>query len=116
MPSTFKLAQFGETYDCYLTRNNYRNGKTAVQVLSYDSDCRSYVPHATVSVNLNDEWMHDIGPGEFVFKDYSENEGLLEQFIALGLVETTDKAKVIGHAGECPVVRLTERSKQFTDE
>ena len=61
---------------------------------------------ATLSVNIPEEPLSD---GEFAFKTYSENEGLIEQFVAAGLIEFTGRYTrwPLG----LPICRLTDLSK-----
>ena len=60
----------------------YQNGRLAVQLIENGED------YATVSVNLPFE---EIGPDEFAFKTYSENEGLYEELIRSGEIEFTGR-------------------------
>ena len=53
---------------------------------------------ATVSLNLPEV---SLPSDEFVFKTYSENEGLLEAMLAAGFVELTGKSADVG-----PICRL----------
>lgn len=74
-------------------------GSTAVQLICADDDeC-----FATLSVNVDNL---ELPPGEFVFKTYSENEGYLEDLIAVGIVERTGREVAVGMAGFQPVCRL----------
>jgi hypothetical protein len=80
--------------------SRYLHGEnTAVQVFSEDED--EYF--GTASVNVEDV---DLPPGYFVFKTYSENEGLIESLLSTGLVEKTDLEVPVGRAGLQPVCRL----------
>ena len=71
-------------------------GGLAVQLIGR---CEEY---ATVSVNAGSRLADD----EFVFKTYSENEGLLEGLLAAGVVETTERFVELGFAGPQPICRL----------
>ena len=59
-------------------------------------------PWATVSVNVDGV---SLPSDEFVFKTYSENEGLLEAMLAAGFVELTRKSAGVG-----PICRLLRHS------
>jgi hypothetical protein len=63
-------------------------------------------PYATVSVNIEGVRLAD---GEFVFKTYSENDGLLEAMLAAGIVETTGRFVAVGMAGDQPICRLLKQ-------
>lgn len=76
----------------------YPNGRLAVQLLSRGED------YATVSVNLP---MERLSPDEFVFKTYSENEGLFEELLRVGAIEWTGRTAGNAAIGPLPVCRLT---------
>ena len=75
--------------------DRYLNGRLAVQLYENGED------FATASVNLPGD---DIGPNEFAFKTYSENEGLFEELLRVGAIEFTGR-----YAGSMnlPICRLT---------
>lgn len=60
-------------------------------------------PYATVSLNLGGVALAD---DEFVFKTYSENDGLLDAMLAGGIVEKTGRVVEVGFAGAQPICRL----------
>jgi hypothetical protein len=60
-------------------------------------------PYATASMRVPGLRLAD---DEFVFKTYSENDGLLEAMIAAGIVETTGRFIGVGMAGDQPICRL----------
>lgn len=68
-----------------------------------------FEPWATLSVNVPEA---SLAEGEFVAKTYSENEGLVEQMVVLGLMEETGKFVQVGYAGNCPVMRLTPKAQE----
>jgi hypothetical protein len=72
-------------------------GGLAVQLIRRDEE------YATVSVNAGSRLADD----EFVFKTYSENEGILEGLLAAGVVEKAGQFVQCGFAGPQPVCRLT---------
>lgn len=79
--------------------DRYQNGRLAVQLVSQGED------YATVSVNLP---MEQIGRDEFVFKTYSENEGLYEELLRAGAIEWTGRTAGDRTLGPLPVCRLTQ--------
>ena len=81
---------------------SYVHGGLAVQLID-ESDGMDY---ATVSLNLGGMRLAD---DEFVFKTYSENEGLLEAMVQVGIVETTGRVVEVGMAGPQPICRLLKR-------
>lgn len=78
--------------------DRYQNGRLAVQLLERGDD------YATVSVNLP---MEQIGADEFVFKTYSENEGLFDELLRVGAIEWTGRTAGDATVGPLPVCRLT---------
>jgi hypothetical protein len=50
---------------------------------------------------------------EFVFKTYSENEGLVEEMERLGLVKRTGKVYTVGYAGPQPIVTICKTPGVF---
>lgn len=110
---TFVLHQFGLSYTCYITTDKYHSTKAlAVQLVSWDEDMGMWVPHATISINCDKEVMLSLGLEEFVFKDYSENEGLLQQMTELGIVEDTGRTVDLPYA-TCQCVRLTSKARDY---
>jgi hypothetical protein len=91
-----KFNHFGKEYHGQIIKNNYANGKLAIQ-LRLDSG----EPYATLSVNTDDILSND----EFVAKTYSENDGLVEQFIKLGIFEDTGNTVQCGYV-ECPILKI----------
>lgn len=79
----------------------YQNGRLAVQLVSQGEG------YATVSVNLP---MESVGHDEFVFKTYSENEGLYEALLQAGVIEWTGRTAGTRTLGPLPICRLTERA------
>ena len=62
-------------------------------------------PYARVSINFGARLADD----EFVFKTYSENDGLLEAMVAARVVETTGRTVAVGMAGDQPICRLLRK-------
>lgn len=74
--------------------DRYVHGGLAVELYCEDGE-----PYATVSINVPGV---PLPADEFVFKTYSENEGLLEAMLAAGVVELAGRDTDLG-----PVCRLT---------
>ena len=87
----------GQKVEGTLMFRQYHDGNLAVQL--YDDEG----PYATLSVNTEVEL-----PGnEFVAKTYTENEGLVEQFIEKGIFIDTGRAVTVGHAGVQPILEIS---------
>jgi hypothetical protein len=94
----------GGSRDVDIETGRYANERLAVQLVENGED------FATVSVNLPDE---AIGPNEFAFKNYSENEGLLEELLQANVIEVTGR---VTRSMLLPICRLTETEKEPHDE
>ena len=75
--------------------DRYLNDRLAVQLYENGE------PFATASVNLPGE---ALGPEEFAFKTYSENEGLFEELVRVGAIEFAGRHTA---AMSLPICRLT---------
>ena len=76
---------------------NYPNGQLAVYYNDFDD-----FPIAELSL-MDDS--ADLGPNEFILKDYSENADLIETFLELGVILPTDRFVLVG-GRLCPICRL----------
>lgn len=76
----------------------YPNGQLAV----YYNDVDNF-PIAELSLR---EDSADLGPSEFILKDYSENADLIEMLLESGVIETTDRFVLVS-GRLCPVCRLS---------
>lgn len=65
-------------------------------------------PYAKLSVNTDLELPAD----EFVAKTYSENRGLVEQFIAMGYFTNDGRVKTCGQAEDQPILKFTDKFKK----
>lgn len=97
MSALFSISYFGRTLSVHIETGSYPNGKLAVQLS--DDEGNSFM----LSTNI---WGVALASDEFVFKTYTENEGLLEQVVAHGDVELTGRFVPAGFAGPQPICRL----------
>jgi hypothetical protein len=94
-----EFSHFGKKYEGELEFGRYQNGNLAVQLKLDDGS-----PYATLSVNTE----LALADNEFVAKTYSENEGLVEQFIDGGhFVPVSISAPVSGFVPSQPILRLS---------
>lgn len=76
---------------------HYPNGQLAILVNDFDN-----FPMAELS--LMDDSI-ELGPNEFILKDYSENSELIDYFLDSGIIKPTDRFVLIGkHL--CPICQL----------
>jgi hypothetical protein len=100
-----QFTHFGQKFRGKIDFAQYdNNGNRAVQLSSFNEEYQGWEPFATLSVNTDET----LPENEFVAKTYSENEGLVEQFIEMGLFEDTGKTVICGYAGPQPVLRIVE--------
>jgi hypothetical protein len=104
-----KKFEYGIFRDCFFEKETYRNnGNTAIQIYGrYDEEYDE--PISTLSVNTEETYPD----GMFVLKNYGENEDantLVEQgfFEVMGM-------QLVGRF-VCPVVRITEKFKEYCCE
>jgi len=76
--------------------NRYANGNLAVQLMQEGE------PYATLSTNIDGIVLDK---DCFIAKNYSENKGLLEQFVENGLFEDTGE-KVSSGFVSCPIMKF----------
>jgi hypothetical protein len=98
IPSFFPMFTFlhmDESHRGHLQTGRYRNDRLAVKLIADGQD------YAMLSVNIPET---ELGPDEFLFKTYSENEGLLEAMLSAGVVAVVSTK--ITAAGPLPVCRL----------
>ena len=100
MEDTFTIPRFGDER-LALQVGRYANGNTAVQLVAADGE----EPYATLSVNVPGVLLRD---GDFVFKNYAENAGLLPELLAASRVEVTGGMVRVGMAGIQLVCRIPE--------
>lgn len=90
----------------------YRDGNLLVRLVDQDG-----APFYTASLTFPGL---RLGEGEFAFKTYAENEGLLEAMTAAGAVARTGRAILLpvvgGAAPVCRLCRVTTRPRRGGDE
>lgn len=99
--NTFQIDHHGPK-TLAIREQQYKQGGLAVRLI----DMEDGVPYARVSVYIEGV---RLALDEFVFKTWSENQGLLEEMKAAGVVEETGRFVEVGHAGPQPVCRLLKR-------
>ena len=78
----------------------YFDGNMAVQLMTAEE------PYATLSTNLGKLSGVTLGKGEFFAKTYSENTGLLEQFVDNGLFEDTGREASVPFGVPVPIYKF----------
>jgi len=102
----FGTKQFGKfQLDRYASDN-----KLAVQLMSQTEDGKFLEPYATLSV-CTDHTLES--EDEFVAKEYSENEGIMQQFIDAGYFEETGRTVQFGYVSG-RILRLLPKAKEMT--
>jgi hypothetical protein len=93
---TFLFTTGGLTYRLQVRADTYAAGGGLAVLLIDESDGMYF---ATASINVKGLNLSD---DEFVFKTYSENEGLLEAMLAAGVIGLTGRSVDLG-----PICRLS---------
>jgi len=71
-----------------LQKTHYSNGQLAIFAFNYDDE-----PLAELSIECNSV---ELGPDEFILKDYSENRVIAQKFFETGMIKPTDRFILIG--------------------
>jgi len=95
MDRAYTITHVGREVTVTLATGRYAHGGRLAVLLTDASDGEDY---ATLSINKDGL---DLADDEFLFKTYSENEGLLEELIRVGAVEHTGRMTDLG-----PICRL----------
>lgn len=103
MPHCFNISDIaGEPRIVFVSTNAYTHGGLVVQLI----DELYKEQYATVSIYVRGVRLAD---DEFVFKTYSENEGLLESMLKAGIVEETGRSVVLSFGEPQPICRLIKQ-------
>lgn len=84
-------------YTGYLITGLYDNGRTALQIKTWDNETI-----ATCTINLPDEVLNS---NEVIIKDYSENEGMYDTLLKAGII-APEKRRVASGYITAPVCDL----------
>lgn len=103
---TFTINQLGQTYEVYVSKRKYSNGRTALELI----DAADGLPYAVATVNLPDVL---IDQNEVLIKNYSENEGMLEFLIQNNIVKHSGYGVNNGHVW-VPVCELLPENEWGT--
>lgn len=102
-----KVTFFG--FDCIVVKGTYRaNQQVALSLIADDTSnnldqgVSTGEPIATATLCLKGE---RFSADETVIKDYSENEGLLDQLLGAGIVQNTGRFVATGFV-QAPVVKV----------
>lgn len=66
--------------------SKYQNGQNRILLIDNDG-----VPYMTASVAIEHE-MVEVGPDDVIIKNYSENEGILQELFESGIIEEPHRA------------------------
>lgn len=76
----YKIILGGIEYTCHMRKEQYRNGRTALQLINVEDG----YPLTIATVNVPEIEIED---GYCVFKNWSENEGLFQQLFNHKIVD-----------------------------
>lgn len=93
---------------CGLWFEEYAQGGDCLEFFCWDDDM-GWEPLATASV-----WVPGLGQDQIGVKDYSENEGMLDELLRLGLVFPPRRTVASGFV-QIPVCTLTPKALEIRD-
>jgi hypothetical protein len=85
---TINIASWGETFDCRLEVGTYTNGRLALALAYWDEEMQGWFPHVKVTVNMPEVHLNE---GEFLVKDWSENEPIATALLEAGWLIRTGR-------------------------
>ena len=102
MHNCFNIDSTGQLRRVFVSVDQYAHGGIAVRL----KDVVDGEQYATVSIHVDGV---RLAADEFVFKTYSENEGLLESMLNAGFVEATGRSVQLSFGEPQPIYRLIKR-------
>ena len=102
MSHCFNISATSEPRIVSVSIDEYAHGGLAVQLM----DVSDGEPYTTVSVCVRGVRLAN---NEFIFKTYSENEGLFESMLKAGIVEETGRSVELAFGDPQPICRLIKR-------
>lgn len=107
----FNFEHFGTTYKGKFSLSKYSAGRNMTIMLEcWAEEFQCWETYSYLSVNIPDVVLND---DEFVCKTYSENEGLIEQFIEKGYFKESGREVYLGsYVPSQPILKLTEKFRE----
>jgi len=105
----FRYQTYGGFYTCQFATGRYGNGNLALEAMGAEGTQEEGDPIVRVTVNPGVPVPEDC----IAVKNYSENEGMDNLLISLGIIEDTPVARIPSGFVEIPVYRLTESGKEL---
>lgn len=105
----FPFTHYGNNEGLFAFHEYTQNGRVAVELLGWENEYEYMERYAVLSVNDDEVAIED---GEFIAKEYSENEGLVQQFIDAGFFEDTGKRCALGHVDDVRILRILPKARQ----
>lgn len=106
IPFTHFNTQMEGLFDLQHYQHRGENERLAVQLFMWDEDGNYLDRYSVISVNVPEE---PLGDDEIFAKEWSESEGLVQQFIDAGFFEDTGRTITCGHV---PNVRILKVNKE----
>ena len=85
-------------WDCYLVKEKYSNGRTALTLMEEDSHEEVLI----ATVNIPEV---TLASDEVIIKDYSENEGVLKVLVEAGIISLPIDSVETGFV-TCPICKI----------
>lgn len=85
---TIDLTSWGKTELCMPEVGTYTNDRLCIKFLYWDDEMQGWFPHCTLTVNCPEVHLNE---GEFLVKDWAENEEIAASLKAKGWITPTGR-------------------------
>lgn len=101
----YTITLSGHKYTCFLDKltynTKYANSKKNIVALQL-IDCTDQIPISTATINVPNEPLEE---GEVIIKNYSENEGMYNELVRVGIISTFVRMVKLNYC-DVPVCKL----------
>jgi hypothetical protein len=101
----FEYNCFGKTYTCQFAIGEYGNGNLALEIMGAEGTNYEGEPIARVTVNPGER----VDDGRIAIKDYSENEGMVDTLLEMGIIKGDPLYTIPSGWVQIPVYELTDK-------
>lgn len=108
---TITITSWGEASTCRPEVKSYTNGRVAIDLLYWDDEMQGWFPHCHLTVNCPEVHLNE---GEFLVKDWAENEPTAAALKAAGWITPTGREVSSGWVFPM-VARADGPLKEFLD-
>lgn len=105
------ITTWGQTSSCKVELSSYANGRLAINLLYWDEEMEGWFPHCRLTTNMPEVHLNE---GEFLVKDWAENEPIAEALKEAGWLLPTGREVSSGFVFPM-VARAGGDLKEFLD-